>query len=123
MLRSLVKEGHARRSAVEREGRRPRRTLYAITPAGRRHYAELLRAAWRAPAGATDPVQLALAAAGDLPDDELALLADERAAALRSRLRELERLRSAAPAAALADRERARVTGELRWLQKWRKTR
>ena len=46
VLRTLVKEAHVREERTEREGRRPERTVFAITPAGRRHYRELLRRAW-----------------------------------------------------------------------------
>ncbi len=121
MLRTLVKEGHARKTVTEREGHRPRRTLYAITPAGRRHYEDLLRLAWREATSATDPLQLALAASGDLADAEVERLACERRVALECRLEELKRLRRAAPEPAMVDRERARVRGELQWLKRWRK--
>jgi DNA-binding PadR family transcriptional regulator len=117
MLRSLVREGFATEVVTERDGRRPPRTVFAITPAGRRHYEDLLRAAWRNAAPQADPIQLALAATGDLPDDEVAELADEREQALRARLDELISVRSTAPANAMVDRERARIAGELDWLR------
>jgi DNA-binding PadR family transcriptional regulator len=119
MLRSLVKGGFARELRSEREGRRPKRTLYAITPEGRAHYAELLRRAWRETASITDPVQVAFAAHGDLPDREVEQLAQDRAASLRARLERISELRTAAPAQEMADRETARVRAELNWLQKW----
>jgi DNA-binding PadR family transcriptional regulator len=121
MLRTLVKEGRARKVATEREGRRPRRTLYAITPAGRAHYADLLRWAWRHAPSATDPVQLALAASGDLPDGEVGDLAAERLRALERRLAQLDELRSAAPSPAMVARERARIRAEVDWLHSWRR--
>jgi DNA-binding PadR family transcriptional regulator len=123
MLRSLVKAGFARELRSEREGRRPRRTLYAITVEGREHYADLLRRAWREAASITDPVQVAFAAHGDLPDQEVEQLAQERATALRVRLKHLAELRTAAPAVEMADRETARVSAELDWLQKWKASR
>lgn len=116
MLRSLVREGFAMQVATERDGRRPPRTVFTITAAGRGHYEDLLRAAWRNVAPPAEPVQLALAAGGDLPDDEVAELARERERALRARLDELSALRSTAPADAMVDRERARIAGELDWL-------
>jgi DNA-binding PadR family transcriptional regulator len=123
MLRGLVKAGLARELRSEREGRRPRRTLYAITPKGREQYADLLRRAWRETDSVTDPVQVAFAAHGDLPDREVEQLARERTEALQARLERIAELRTAAPAVEMADRETARVSAELKWLQGWRATR
>lgn len=119
MLRSLVKAGFARETRTERQGRRPYRTLYAITAKGRAHYAELLRKAWRNAATATDPVALAFAAHGDLPEAEILQLAAHRAEALQTRLEQVKALRRAAPATEIADREAARVRAELKWLRAW----
>jgi DNA-binding PadR family transcriptional regulator len=121
MLRTLVKDGLAREVRTEREGKRPKRTLYAITPKGREQYADLLRRAWRDAASVTDPVQLALAAHGDLPDAQVSQLAAERLEALETRVETIKKLRSAAPDSAIADRELARMAGELKWLRSWMK--
>jgi DNA-binding PadR family transcriptional regulator len=117
MLNSLVKEGLAKKVTTEREGKRPKRTLYAITPEGRRHYEDLLREAWRNPISYTDPIQVALAASGDLPDKEVARLSEERLGALEERLKEVQSLRDAAPDIEMVNRESSRLESEINWLR------
>src|ERR671936_1896132 len=58
VLRSLVKGGYVEATAVEREGRRPQRTRYSITPMGRRHLSELLERAWRELSSPAEPFAL-----------------------------------------------------------------
>ncbi|MCH7719785.1 MAG: PadR family transcriptional regulator [Planctomycetes bacterium] len=118
MLRTLVRQGHARIAAREREGRRPQRTLYRLTPSGRKHYAELLRAAWRTPPSPANPVNLALAAFGDLDDAEVRTLQRQRTDALEHRLERLDGLARSAPAGEIVERERAIAVAELKWLRK-----
>jgi ADP-ribose pyrophosphatase YjhB (NUDIX family) len=103
--------------AVEREGRRPTRTRYAITRKGRRHLEDLLRRAWRELPSPAEPIQLALAARPELPDEEVEQLLDERREALRARLAALDDLRRAAPAEEMVNRQRALTLGELAWLE------
>jgi DNA-binding PadR family transcriptional regulator len=118
VLRSLVKAGHVRTVAVEREGNRPERTRYAITRSGRRHFAELLERAWRELPASADPIALALAARSDLADEaRVPRLLEDRVTALRGRLVRLERLERSAPAAEMVDRERALVRAELDWAE------
>lgn len=119
MLGSLVKEGYAKKLVTEQEGKRPTRTLYSITPAGRRHYEDLLRQAWRDPASHTDPIQIALAASGDLSEEEVDQLAGERLRALEQRLAALQALVQSAPAVEMVHRESARLEGEIAWLRAW----
>lgn len=102
---------------VEQEGRRPARTRYAITRAGRRHLEDLLRRAWRELPSPAEPIQLALAARPELPDEEVERLLAERREALRERLTALEKLRRAVPAEEMVDRQRALTLGELAWLE------
>jgi ADP-ribose pyrophosphatase YjhB (NUDIX family) len=111
-----VKEGHVEQVAVEREGKRER-TRYRITRSGRRHFEELLRRAWRELPSPAEPIQLALAARPELAEGEVEQLLDERRDALRARLAELGRLRRAAPAEGMVDRQRALTLGELAWLE------
>jgi DNA-binding PadR family transcriptional regulator len=118
VLRTLEKQGHVKLRGKEREGRRPRRTVYAITPRGRAHYRELLRRAWRELPSPAEPVCVALAASGDLTEDETAALRRERAAALRERLAHLETLAAAAPSADAADRLRRLTEAELAWTRR-----
>src|SRR5919198_2209008 len=118
VLRSLVKAGYVETAAVEQEGRRPQRTRYAITPAGRRHFAELLERAWRELPSPADPFALALAARSDLADERrVPELLGERVEALRERLSALDRIERSAPAREMADRQRALTQAELEWAQ------
>jgi DNA-binding PadR family transcriptional regulator len=116
VLRSLVKHGYARVLRTEREGRRPRRTRYSITPKGRQYLAELLRNAWVALESPADPFHLALAAKPEIGEDEVPALLERRRAALLTRLDELESQRRSAPAQAIVDRQRAITAAELDWI-------
>jgi DNA-binding PadR family transcriptional regulator len=118
VLRTLVKEGHVREAAVEREGQRPQRTRYAITPAGRRHLAELLERAWLELPAPGEPIALALAARSDLADERrIPELLAGRVERLRERLGDLDRLERSAPAGEMVDRQRALTTAELAWAE------
>jgi len=118
VLRTLVKAGHVEAAAVEREGRRPERTRYAITPAGRRYLAELLERAWQELPSPGDPFALALAARSDLEDEErVPELLQARMRALRARLARLDGLARAAPAPELVERQRALTVAELAWAE------
>jgi DNA-binding PadR family transcriptional regulator len=119
VLRSLQKEGYARAVAIERAGNRPRRTRYAITPRGRTYFAALLRAAWRRPASPTQPVDLALAATPELPEEELPELLAARRAALIERLADIDRIRRSAPSAAMVERAKVLTEAELQWLDRF----
>jgi DNA-binding PadR family transcriptional regulator len=116
LLRTLVKQGHAQAIGVERDGDRPERTRYAITPQGRAHYAELLERAFAEPDSAASPIQAALAALPDIADDRLLHALRSRRRALRERLAECRRRRAAAPHPAMADRTLALTRAELAWL-------
>jgi DNA-binding PadR family transcriptional regulator len=117
MLRTLASEGHARVVRVERTGERVR-TVYGITRAGREHLRDLLRRAWSEPPASGDALQVALAARSDV--DEGGPLAGLRAreAALRARIDEAKRLRRAAPAPEMVERELARLRAELAWTRR-----
>lgn len=118
VLRSLVKGGYAKAAAVEQEGRRPQRTRYAITPAGRQHLAELLERAWRELPSPADAFSLALAARSDLEDERrVPELLGDRVSALRARLGRLDELARAAPAAEMVERQRALTAAELAWAE------
>jgi DNA-binding PadR family transcriptional regulator len=124
MLRSLVKEGFVRELRTERDGRRPMRTVFALTRSGRRHHADLLVRAWTEIPVLADPFHAALAARADLDPQTLRSAVDARLAALRDRAREARRNRRAAPDGAIADRVAALAEAELAWLEaaarKWR---
>lgn len=117
VLRSLVRGGYVEAVAVEREGRRPERTRYAITDAGRRHLEDLLRRAWRELRSPAEPIQLALAARPELEEEEVHALLGERAEALRVRLGLLDELARSAPAPEMVDRQRVLTQAELKWAE------
>lgn len=117
VLRTLVAEGAVKKLRTEREGRRPPRTLYALTPAGRAHYADLLRRAWREIPVLADPFHAALAAQPDLDRAEIASLAAGRAAALADRVAQVQRHRRASPAPEIASRCEALARAELDWMR------
>jgi DNA-binding PadR family transcriptional regulator len=118
VLRSLVRGGHVESVAVEREGQRPQRTRYAITPEGRRHLSELLERAWMELSAVGDPIGLALAARSDLEDEShIPELLAARRDALRERLARLHALARSAPAREMVDRQRALTQAELGWTE------
>lgn len=116
VLRTLTRHGHAREVGVEQPGARPPRTRYALTGSGRRHYAELLHRAGGTVALPVAPVDVVLAARGDLDADEVADVLATRADALRRLRREIDEHRTACPHPAIADRSAALVDAELAWL-------
>ncbi len=120
VLRFLEKNGYTKRAAVEQQGRRPERTRYAITPRGRKHFADLLREAWRRPARMTQPIDVALAALPELPADEIRSLTAERRAALLARQQHLDGIHRSAPSPELVERARALIAAEVRWLEDYR---
>jgi DNA-binding PadR family transcriptional regulator len=116
-LRTLVKHGFARAVATEKEGRRPERTRYAITPKGRAHLRDLLRKAWTDLPSPSEPVHLALAALPELPQKELKGLRAARREALEQRLEGLRRTARAAPCPSIVHRLVALTRAELRWMK------
>lgn len=115
-LRTLTKHGHIRQTGTEREGQRPKRTRYAITPQGKQYYRQLLTEALATPSLPIAPVDVALAARGDLD----ATAVSEALARRAKSLDELEALIEAAtpgsPSAAIATRNMAIINAEQRWL-------
>jgi DNA-binding PadR family transcriptional regulator len=105
VLRTLTRNGHAVEQAVERADTGRPRVRYALTPAGRDHYTDLLRTA------------LSQAAGGDLDEVEVDELLDRRAGALTELRDQLEGQARSAPAAGIVDRRRALLDAELAWLR------
>jgi DNA-binding PadR family transcriptional regulator len=86
---SLQKHGLIEPRETLREGRRPERTVYAITAAGRAEFEDWLAELIAVPT--TDPSQLeaALSLLPGLPPDEAARLLEDRARALEIEVRSL----------------------------------
>jgi DNA-binding PadR family transcriptional regulator/ADP-ribose pyrophosphatase YjhB (NUDIX family) len=117
VLRFLTRSGYAREVAVERAGRRPERTRYAITPKGRAYLQQLLREAWTRPGNIAAPIDAALAAEGELDEAEVPALLERRRAALLERLDLLQRIRRGAPSPAMVRRAQLVTEAELAWLR------
>ncbi|GAB16927.1 putative PadR family transcriptional regulator [Gordonia effusa NBRC 100432] len=96
----LEGQGHVRIHDVEREGNRPERTVYAITPAGRRAYLQAVTMMLGSHRPEFPQLFMALALAHDLPRAEVIELLDERLAAMNE---ELETLAARAAEASAAN--------------------
>lgn len=116
-LRTLVKLGYATEVGTEQEGARPPRTRYAITPEGRAHYRALLVEALETPRPPAAPIDVALAAAGDLDVATVRAALDRRADALRELVADIDRAAPASPTQHLVRRHRSIVEAELAWLR------
>lgn len=81
-LHRMAADGVIEAVRTEREGNLPERTVYAVTEAGRAELAKLRLAILRDARLRTDPIDLALAYADDLPGDELRALVEARRAAV-----------------------------------------
>ncbi len=114
-LRTLVAQGWARQSASEREGKRPQRTLYAATPAGRVEYMRLLSQALAQPEPPHGLLPIALAAQADFDTGSFADGIRQRIAALEARRNYLDAHERAVPAKMMIARERALLDAELAW--------
>jgi DNA-binding PadR family transcriptional regulator len=118
-LRTLVRHGYASEVGVEQDPGRPQRTRYAITPAGRRHYQDLLKAGAATVSLPVAGLDVVLAAQGDLSASELQLALETRRSGLLALIAGIDRERGACPHPAIADRNRALLAAELRWLDEF----
>ncbi len=77
-LQQLAREGLLAEHGEERDGNRPPRTIYRITPQGEDELKSLLRKAWAEPSLFADPVDLALRLVSVLPPAEVDELIQKR---------------------------------------------
>src|SRR5439155_11751889 len=82
VVQNLDKHGLIEATSSDREGRRPERTMYAITDAGRAELRDWLRELIAVPEPEYPRFQAALSVAGVLPPDEAIELLRERVRAL-----------------------------------------
>ncbi len=82
-LKRLANEGLVREVRTERVGNRPERTVYEITPDGRRALSTVRDQALRQLAHHNDPFDLALAQSRDLAEEDLTRIVANRLAGLR----------------------------------------
>jgi DNA-binding PadR family transcriptional regulator len=85
VVQNLEKHGFIEAVGSTREGRRPERTSYTITDAGRAELRDWLRELVATPATEPPQFQAALSVAGVLPPDDVAACLDDRARALDAR--------------------------------------
>ncbi len=116
MLRTLTKHGFARAEEDRRDGGGPQRTIYGITPAGRRELRRCLEVTWRSLSGGRSPFSAALAAIDEFEAREIDALMNARKAALEGRRAELLVVERSAPSGLLARREAALLDAEISWI-------
>ncbi len=85
-LKRLASEDLIREVRTEKVGNRPERTVYEITPEGRRALAAIHDAALRELDRHYDPFDLALAQARDVPTEHLEQIVENRIGGLRVQL-------------------------------------
>ena len=120
-LKRLANEDLIREVRTEKIGNRPERTVYEITPEGRRSLAAIHETALRELDRHHDPFDLALAQSRTIPAEHLAQIVENRIAALRVQLAEQRHAADAADPY-LNEAERlviqhliARTEAEIRW--------
>ncbi len=120
-LKRLAGEDLVRELRIERVGNRPERTVYEITPEGRRYLAAIRDTALRNLDRHFDPFDLALTQARDTPDTELEKVIENRIGALKVQL-ETQRQNADGADPYVNEAERmvlqhliARTEAELRW--------
>lgn len=82
VVQNLEKHGFIQATGTDREGRRPERTIYAITHAGRAELEDWLRELVAVPAPEPSRFEAALSVLGVLSPDEATALLDQRLRAL-----------------------------------------
>lgn len=85
-LKRLVADGLVEQTGTSRDGNRPVRTTYRITPAGRDELRRLLRSFWTPPVRVARPVDMALNFVTELPAEEIEPLLRERLQALTNQI-------------------------------------
>lgn len=98
VVESLAKKGLVKAGEAHREGNRPERTVYSLTPAGEMAMREWLAQMLREPTPQYTDFEAALSLAGALPPDEVLDLLRERLRALKLEAARQEGLRSSIPA-------------------------
>ncbi|HVQ94158.1 MAG TPA: PadR family transcriptional regulator [Mycobacteriales bacterium] len=86
VVESLLRRGLIAEKETVREGRRPERTVYAITPAGRNEHDDWLGELISRPVAEFTQFEAALSLAGGLPPAEVQRLLELRRSALRIQL-------------------------------------
>ena len=91
VVESLARHGLISAQQTTREGRRPERTVYAITEAGQAELEDWLAELLATPTREYTSLEAGLSLAGALPPDDVARLLDKRCFALEMQLSALEK--------------------------------
>jgi len=91
VVESLARHGLISAQQTTREGRRPERTVYAITEAGQAELEDWLAELLATPAREYTSLEAGLSLAGALPPDDVARLLDKRCFALEMELSGLQK--------------------------------
>ncbi len=116
MLRSLTKQGLARITGEEQTKGRPARTLYKITPEGRRALKEGLTEAFTIVHPRPEPIHAALAATDEFEPAQLRDALASRQIIVNERLAKVRTQAPASPSQSLVRREIALLEAESSWL-------
>ncbi len=124
-LKRLVSDGLIEKAGSSREGNRPVRTAYRITPSGREELRRLLRSFWTPPSRFARPVDIALHFSSELSPEEIEPLLEERLRALENQslifrpefVPEFDEPRRQARVADLYDHERRLLAAEREWCE------
>jgi DNA-binding PadR family transcriptional regulator len=123
VVQNMEKHGLIEATGVDRDGRRPERTTYVITDAGREELADWLRELVATPDTESLPFQAALSVVGALEPDEVETLLRARVTALDADIaqqrQELARSAAAVPRLFLVEAEYALAMreAELTWVR------
>ncbi|GAA4441477.1 PadR family transcriptional regulator [Phytohabitans houttuyneae] len=123
VMQNLEKHGFVEATGTTREGRRPERTVYAITPAGLAEVRDWLRELVGVPEREFPRFEAALAEIGVLPPDEVVELLEQRLRILDAELAEgrvaLGGLAQGLPRVFLIEMEyhMAMVGAEIEWIR------
>lgn len=124
-LDKLAAEGFVENVGVEQAGKRPSRSVYQITQAGREEFLRLLRQGWQSVERQYFDVDIYLFFLADLPPDEVIGYLHQRRAALRGilerlqshRAEQLENPEVPRLAAAIFDHTLVHTQAELAWTE------
>jgi len=123
VVQNLEKHGFLEITGSERDGARPERTIYAITPAGRAEALDWIRELLSTPEPTHDPFVAGLGIAAALPPDEVIALLGERLDRLAERITtaraESDKYRGAIPRLFLIEAEFgiAMLEAEAEWVR------
>ncbi|MBY8862674.1 PadR family transcriptional regulator [Nocardia sp. CA2R105] len=122
VVQNLEKHGFLEIVGSERDGARPERTIYALTPAGRAETEDWTRELLSTPAPVHHPFVSGLSVAAIIPPDDVIALLEQRSERLTRRIAEdraeMDKVRGAVPRLFLVENEFtvAMLEAEVAWV-------